>query len=322
MIIQRPEEEPVFTPVAGTRPGWGGCELVALVPLIEQVKNRLPVMTRSQRKVARFLLSDPEFVVFASADRIGQVAGVSQATVIRTCQVLGYRGYGEFQEYVRHLIREGRTLERYRGAVESGGKGSPAVDIFRQVLAQDIENLRKTMESISGVDVERAVSLLATKKRIYITGARASHATAYFLAYNLATLVPHARLLEFGVHFFHQLRYFDENTALVVIGFPRYTDTTLRILRYAKSRRCATVAITDSPVSPLARMADVTLTAEIRTPAATDSHTAAMSVATALLTGVALQRGEDAANNAARFESALAEWNAEVKIDETDLGPH
>lgn len=279
-------------------------------------------MTRTQRKVARLLVSDPELVAFASADRIAQDAGVSQATVIRTCQALGYRGYAEFQEYVRHLIREGRTLERYRGAVESGGEGSPAVNIFRQVLAKDIDNLQRTMESISPVDVERAVSLLVTQQRIYIAGARASYATAYFLAYNLATLVPHARLIDFGAHLFHQLREFDENTALIVIGFPRYTDTTLRILRYAKMRRCATVAITDSSVSPVARLADVALTAEIRTPAATDSHTAAMSLATALLTAVALQCGEDAANNAARFESTLAEWNVSIKTDDIELGQH
>src|SRR5690606_22768628 len=150
--------------------------------------------------------------------------------------------------------------------------------------------------------------VLSRARHIFVTGAAASYGTACFLAYNLQSLLRSVTLVEPGLEFFHHLRAMDGQSALVAIGFPRYTDTTLRLLRYARGGGAGTVAVTDSPASPLATLADAVLTASISTPAATDSQTAALSLVTALLTALTLQRGDEVQSNAAQFEAARSAW--------------
>src|SRR5690606_2749811 len=233
------------------------------------LQARLPGLTGGQRKVAELLAREPELAAFASAQQVADRAGVSQATVSRACRALGFPGYTQLQEQVRGLLVTGRTLQRYYEAVirERSRRASTAVDVFKQVLLHDIENLQRTVERLSERDVQQAVAVLSRARHIFVTGAAASYGTACFLAYNLQSLLRSVTLVEPGLEFFHHLRAMDGQSALVAIGFPRYTDTTLRLLRYARGRGAGTVAVTDSPASPLATLADAVLTASISTPA-------------------------------------------------------
>lgn len=93
------------------------------------------------------------------------------------------------------------------------------------------------------------------------------------------------------------------------MAFPRYSESTLRIAEYARERGCPIVAITDSPVSPLGRGAEVVLTAAVDSQAAaTMSYAAPLSLTTALITGVALRRKEDVNRRLAHIEAVYSGW--------------
>ena len=49
---------------------------------------------------------------------------------------------------------------------------------------------------------------------------------------------------------------------VIGISFPRYTTETVKALIFAKNMGAKTIAITDSIISPLGQMADITLTAK------------------------------------------------------------
>jgi DNA-binding MurR/RpiR family transcriptional regulator len=80
----------------------------------------------------------------------------------------------------------------------------------------------------------------------------------------------------------------------VVVGicFPRYTKETVEVLRFAQQKGVKTLAITDSPISPLARYAECVLPARCKLDSFIESFTAAISLINAIVTAVGLYRKE------------------------------
>jgi DNA-binding MurR/RpiR family transcriptional regulator len=59
-------------------------------------------LSRKQRAVVTYIEHNPKFAAFATAAELGSRAGVHPSTVVRLSQLLGYRGFPEFQEEIRH----------------------------------------------------------------------------------------------------------------------------------------------------------------------------------------------------------------------------
>lgn len=294
----------------------GGGVMDALQAFLALLAERAPEMTKGQRLVAEQMARDPAALAFASADEVAAAAGVGQTTVIRTAYELGFDGYAALQNHIRSTVR-GRRLARYQeslAAMEQGDGASRSV--LQQVLEADIENLRRTAERIADAQFQRAVDILAGSERIFVVGYRAAFGTAYFLAYNLGGIADNVTLFDTDTHLIQYLNEFRPGTAVVGISFPRYTQKTIDVLEFARRRGCQTIGITENPVSPIATIVDVALTVEIGSPGASDSHTAAVSVAMALLTGVALALGERASANLSRVETTMREWQ-QVSRDRT-----
>ena len=70
-------------------------------PLENRITTIFPTLSRAHQKLARLILDNGLFVAFASAAELGKQVGVSNATVVRFCQALGYDGYPELQAAVR-----------------------------------------------------------------------------------------------------------------------------------------------------------------------------------------------------------------------------
>jgi DNA-binding MurR/RpiR family transcriptional regulator len=273
---------------------------------LERVKSRYVELTRGHRQVVDRLTQEPKLLAFATAAEIGREAGVSESTVIRLAYTLGYRSFVEMQDDARHTLAPQRTRDVLTRSVS---EADSSIGVLSRVMEHDACLIKKTLEQVSVDAFEKAVNLLAQARHIYVAGARSSSGVAVFLAYILSTQLGTATLLEVDhPHFLQDLSGVRPDAVLVAVSFPRYTDSTLRIAEYATLQRCPVVAITDSPISPLARLAQVALWAAIDSPAATDSYVGPLSLATALLTGVALKRKDDVDKQLAHIEQVYADW--------------
>src|SRR5689334_18324255 len=82
----------------------------------ELVRQRLDSLSPAERRLARALLASYPIAGLESVARFAERAGVSPPTVTRFIAKLGFRGYPEFQESLRHEVqaRLSSPLERYR----------------------------------------------------------------------------------------------------------------------------------------------------------------------------------------------------------------
>ena len=183
------------------------------------------------------------------------------------------------------------------------------------VLKSDVQNLRATMEQMDAVVFEDVVNRLLSARAIYVMGLRSAAPLAQFMGYYLNYIFDNVHLVSSGAtDVFEEISKLKENDVLVGISFPRYSSRTLEAMRFAKRCGAQVVAITDGPMSPLADMADATLTARTDMASFVDSLAAPLSLINALLVALGLHRKEALKDHFRQLESIWETY--EVYLEE------
>lgn len=278
------------------------------MPYAQLLAQQAGELTPAQRKLFDYILDHDEEAVFLNIHELSERVGVSVATVVRLSRALGFEGFPEFQQQLRRLFKEKLTtiarLEK-SGAGE-GGDGL----ILREVMGRDIDNIKETMNQVATDDFRRFVDALNTAGRIVIVGLRSAHSLSVFMGVALEFLQREVWTARPGIgDMWDRMFRLGAGDVVVGISFPRYTRETVQALAYAKGRGIRTLAITDSPVSPLARHADVVLTARCKMDSFVESFTAPLSLINAVVTAVGLCRKQETLSGLKQLEGLWRDRN-------------
>jgi DNA-binding MurR/RpiR family transcriptional regulator len=273
----------------------------------ERVRRSLGELSRSERKVARALLSGPPTIGLESVSQLAARADVSGPTVSRFVARLGFDNYAAFQQALRDDLSE-RVLspvEVYRSHLAA----SDHTPLSRTggMLADAVTG---TLTQLSPPDFERAVSLVADERhRVIVTGGWTSH----LLAALLTSLVRPFRsgvlhVPSLAAERAAALADLARGDTVVVFDFRRYELDTFEFARLARDRGGRLVLITDPWLSPIADLADAVLPAQVDGPSPFESLTPTVAVVETLATDVARRLG--AAGNARldRYGSIADQW--------------
>ncbi|HZP96374.1 MAG TPA: MurR/RpiR family transcriptional regulator [Candidatus Limnocylindria bacterium] len=278
--------------------------------VVTELRRRYDELTQSQKRIAEAIVEDPEFIAFATVEKVATKLGVSPSTVVRFAYRMGLDGYPDLQDRVRTLVR----AQMRRGAAVPGDE-TPAVEragdsIFARSLAHDLDDLRRTIVGLSVPDLERAVTVLDRAERVFVFGGLGSYAVAYFAGLALDRLRGASHVLD-GNDALNATRLADisERDALVVFTFAPYVRSALRLAQHAKARKASLIAVTDTPVSPVGRLVDVALPAVVSGVSTHNSLVGAMAVANALLNGLVLARSGRALERYRGVMKLLNEWD-------------
>ncbi|OLC27279.1 MAG: hypothetical protein AUH40_02375 [Chloroflexi bacterium 13_1_40CM_65_17] len=252
----------------------------------ELVRHRLASLSPAERKLARVLLASYPIAGLESVARFAERAGVSPPTVTRFITKLGFRGYPEFQEVLRHEVqaRLSSPLTRYRDEKPARGAGSlltDSLDVSRR-------NLQATVEQLSHHDFEEAVGLLVDVRRhVLVLGGRVSAQLARYLAGQLHLLRPGVTLVEAersGPA--QQLIDLRKGDVFVVFDYRRYQADTIESARIASTQGSNVVLFTDPWLSPASAFARQVLVTSVETVGPFDSLVGATAVVEAMIAAV------------------------------------
>lgn len=260
--------------------------------LITVINNNYNSMSKGQKLLAKYTLDNYPKVAFMTASKLGETVGVSESTVVRFANALGYTGYPKFQDALQELIKTKlTTVER----VEMSNTEYPSDSIIlEKVLKDDIDNIKETMETLSQVDYQEAVNLIMSARKVYIMGLRSSIYVAKYLGYYLNYILDDVRIIRMDMgEPIEQMIKLSEEDLLISISFPRYSKKTLQVVKFAKERGAKVLAVTDSYNAPISKISDVVVTVKNNMVSFIDSLVPAFSVANALVIGVAMREKDD-----------------------------
>jgi len=266
------------------------------------VRRRYAGLSPAHRKVADYLLADGRRAAIVPAADIAKTLDMSEATVSRFAQSLGFGGYPELRDLLRErFLTTATSIDRLNAstAAPTGARGS----VLERVLAEDADAVLGTLTQIPRATFDAAVEAINSARRTYVVGSRGSAGLALVLGMGLRIFLPETRVIAVNVgDEAEELLSLRRGDLVIVISVLRYSGQTLEILRFAHEAKARTVAITDSPISPVARLADLVLLVRQTSPRTMASYSAIASVASALTEAVAAKRGGKAGKSLRQAE--------------------
>lgn len=277
--------------------------------LLKIIDDKMGDLSKGQKRIANFLKDHYDKAVYLTASRLGEIAGVSESTVVRFAIELGFDGYPKLQEALQKLVKNELTASQ-RMKVSSDRIVRSDKHIFKSVLESDAARIANTLDTIDQRDFDEAVDYIINAKRVYIVGGRSSSALSNFLDFYLNLMRDDVINASTGVvtETFEHIFRIKEGDLLIGISFPRYSNKTVKAVEYAHGRGARTIAITDSTQSPLAKDANICLTARSDMLSFIDSLVAPLSLINALLVAVSLKCEDNIAQGLDKLEDLWGEY--------------
>ena len=259
--------------------------------LVNVIASELPNLNKSESKVARVILDDPEAATRSSIATLAKAAGVSEPSVNRFCKRFDAKGFPDLK------LKLARSLVSGVRFVSQNVDPDDDVDAYTpKIFDSTINNLAMVRDKISRAKINQVVDKLIQARRIYFFGLGASASVARdaenkFFRFNLPVTCHDDVLMQ---------RMLASTGAPGDVFFViSYTGRTIELVEVAQEARAngATVIGLTAPNSQLIDACSLAL--EVEVPENTDeympmtSRIAQLVILDVLATGVTLRRGPE-----------------------------
>lgn len=139
---------------------------------IEVILKRVSEMTNAERSVAQYIVSNQGTVIYLTAKDLAERIGVSDATVVRFCQSLGYSGFKELKLKIAIAAQASESF------AEQADSAIPIKRRFETVFERTITTIRNTQARLSTEALTKVAARLLGAKRVYLLGAGTSAVVA------------------------------------------------------------------------------------------------------------------------------------------------
>ncbi|MGO1651943.1 MurR/RpiR family transcriptional regulator [Senegalia sp. (in: firmicutes)] len=274
--------------------------------LIKMIQLNYTKLSKGQKLIAEYITSDYDKAAFMTAAKLGDTVGVSESTVVRFANALGFSGYPSLQESLQELIKNKLTTVQRLGMEDFSDKKN----LIKQVVRTDINNMKDTLENLDNEIFYKIIDEISNAKRVYILGLRSSTALAGYLGFYLSFILENVKVVSFGMSdIFEQLLKVSEDDVVIGISYPRYSKKTLDALKYVKEQGSTIVGISDGNLSPVSKMSDYNLEVKSNMISFVDSLVAPLSIINALIIGVGIRNHDDVSTYLSQLENLWREYD-------------
>lgn len=274
--------------MASSTPAVTAAAGMADAPLLVRLRGLRPSLTPAEDRVAEEVLADARRASDLTITELAQAARTSETTVLRFCKRLGLKGYPQ----LRLALAAESAMPREQRMSGSDISATDTIDdIVAKVAAVDSGAVEETAQQLDRKALREAVDAVARAARVDIYGSGASA----LVGTDLQSKLHRIGLVSFAWNDPHialtSATVLDKGDVAIGISHSGATTETLESLAVARERGAVTIAVTNFPLSPLAKQADIVLTTAARETSlrsgATASRIAALTVVDCLYIAVA-----------------------------------
>jgi DNA-binding MurR/RpiR family transcriptional regulator len=215
-------------------------------------------LRQAEQAIADYVLANSQQIRQLSSQELAQAVGVSQATVVRFTQKLGYKGYPDFKFAVSDHLHQQNVpkAQQLHGDI---ALNDSFTEVARKLLTGKIEVLTNTLSANEQSSLEQACQLLNTARRIMLTGKGASFLVAQDFCLKLRKLGLLATA-ESDLHIqLADLAHYSDKDLLIVISESGETKEMVLVSQYAQSHQIPLLSLTGFAPNPVAKLSNLNL---------------------------------------------------------------
>lgn len=279
---------------------------MTLQSLLNQIRQDQGTFSAAQKLVAAYILEHYHQVPFLSISALADTIGVSENTVVKFCNQLGFPRFAEFKKFISEYIAQNTVPEfvmsrKLFNAQEDG--------LFSQTMEEDMGAIHATLTAPQNQEaLPKLLAMMEQASHIYVAGARSSA--------NLADLfVTQLRYLNYKVHTLHlgNSDYLDcistvmPNDLIIALTFPRYTTQTIQGLRDLHEQNVPIALITDTGLSPAICYADLSFFCNVSSASYFPCLSGCLSLLNGICHAAAVSRRSQVSEHIHQLEANLLE---------------
>ena len=263
-------------------------------------------LTPTERRIAEEVVAEPTLLAFGTVSDLADRIGTSRPSIARFAAKLGLDSYAALQDVARRRVEDALTRPRDRIRRVPSGQ---TTDLDKLAAA-----FESATESAARGETKAIAERAAAAETVWIVSGETSQAGAHALRSGLSMIRPRVHLLD-EQSAASSLAGAGPNDLGIAIDFYRYRRSSVAASRALANLGVPIAAVTDSPLSPLAAMADVLCQLSVPAVGPFDSSVPAVAVAELIVAEVAAITRDDAQQRIDRLESLWAETDTFLSPD-------
>src|SRR5699024_6679597 len=179
-------------------------------------------MSKSQHKIADYILDNTHSAAFLTGAKLALAVGVSEATIVRFANFIGFSGYNDFQKNLAHSVeKQLNIVDRIKMSRSVHSESERSIfDVFEG----DVQNIKATLNYLNHTDRQNATQNNIQATHVYIVSNRSTISLGTFLQYYLDLLFGKSELIHTTASAFDRILNVNEDNVVIGISFGRYTQ--------------------------------------------------------------------------------------------------
>lgn len=264
--------------------------------IIEKLRMKYGEFSKTQRKVADYLLTNPERVSFTTLKNLSEEVNAAEVTILNFSKKLGCNSFielkREFQDYIRFKSSPIK-LKNVLSNMESIDNN------LADIMNSEIQCVEDAIKNINVQDIKEAIKLIRNASKVYLIGAGISESVTNFLLMRLKYLGINAEI--FNVTSYNivglQMTKNLKDSMFIVVTLPTYSELVSGFTEYLWENNYNIITLTDSIKSPAAKYSKVVFTCLTNSVLFFNTITGLISISSVLLTALAIESKQDILNS-------------------------
>ncbi len=278
--------------------------------VLDRIKENYEELFSAEKRVAEFILENPQEMIMMNISELAQKSGSSEATVVRMCKHVGYQGYHQMRIVLSH------DLGKTRGTYDDSEMLSTAQHLFDSSAAR-VAALGETINMEQLIDVAK---LLKASRMVYIVAAGNTTPVASDLGFRLERYGIPCSYAILPEQFLNHVSHGTTEDTIIAISRSGDSKSVVQAMELARKKRMKSIVISGEKNTQMAESADcvlqITDKKKKKTVTELDSHLLEFAVSDAILHVVRyyecyvkdMTRNEGCVNDGDDVELLLSEY--------------
>ncbi|MDR3564620.1 MAG: MurR/RpiR family transcriptional regulator [Negativicutes bacterium] len=269
------------------------------------IHNMFQSLTKTERKVAEYIIANPAEVVHMTITDLAEVVGSAEATISRLCKKLNFP---RFQSLKIALASD--LYEPFESVINEVDPEDPIDVVAGKVFQTIIEALQDTLKILNAEALDQAITAILTARRIEVYGTGGSSVMAHDVEHRFSRFGIPVKANSDQDEQVISASLLAPGDVVIAISHTGSNRGVLESVRVAKESGATIIVITSHIRSPLSKIADILLNGMAREinhrSEAMSSRLIHLALVDVLYVGAMLRQPARITNNMQRIRQAIA----------------